>query len=55
MFLVPFLGLRNAAIKDMASNLERKWRQLLDEVNNSAEGESRQVVFPLTLSHRKTK
>jgi protein phosphatase 1 regulatory subunit 10 len=37
--------LRNAAIKDMASNVERKWRQLVAGVNE-AEGESRQSVAP---------
>jgi hypothetical protein len=46
--------LYNAAIKDMASNIERRWRQMLAETPskqtelNTSEGESRQVVLPST-------
>lgn len=40
-FFVFFLiVLRNAAIKDMAFNVERKWRQLVS-VANDGDGESR--------------
>lgn len=54
-FLFVFLSRsqRNAAIKDMASNIERRWRQLVSSAegtsntpnSNSTEGGSRQSVF----------
>lgn len=36
MYLTSLSPLRNAAIKDMASNLERRWRNMISDVEGSS-------------------
>lgn len=36
LYLTSLSPLRNAAIKDMASNLERRWRNMISNVEGSS-------------------
>ena len=36
MYLTSLSPLHNAAIKDMASNLERRWRNMISDVDGSS-------------------